>query len=200
MIKKYNNVFELIEVFEPEGERGKPPCRKLNRKAIEIQKVPGHFNALLRRSEIGEPAPEIESVQEPEGEHELIKCKRKRLRADEVDLRIGAWDLECSGNRGFNILGDAHSDLGIFREEPHICYACGFAWGDNYVDFWGLDAVTQFLDFLYTNREMLDGYTFYAHNGGRYDILFLLKELFLLADDDRFTFASPTPQTEHTSI
>ena len=25
-IKKYNNVFELIRVFEPEGERDKPPC------------------------------------------------------------------------------------------------------------------------------------------------------------------------------
>jgi len=181
-IKKYNNVFELIRVFEPEGERDKPPCRKLNRKVIEIQKVPGHFNALLRRSEIGEPAPEIEPVVEPVGKHALIKCKRNRMRS-EKDERIVAWDLECSGNRGYA--------PNIVREQPHICYASGFAWGNEYIDFWDSDCLKDSLDFLYDNREAFDGYTFYAHNGGKYDVLFLLKELFKQADDGRFNIPHP---------
>ena len=61
----------------------------------------------------------------------------------------------------------------------------GLVWSDQYVSFWGLgSSINQGLDFIYENRERFVGHTFYAHNGGSYDAMFLFKEGLL--EDDRF--------------
>jgi len=167
----YNNVYEKIKVFEPSGEINKNSGRMLKRDAVELKIEANHFFAMLRRTDIGEPyAPEVEPVSVA-GVNELIKT-RNVLKL--YDGKFVAWDLECTGNG---------TEGGI-----HKCYASGFAWKDDelwkYHSLWGLDAVQQSLDFIYDNREAFDGYTFYAHNGGSYDMTFMFREGLLL--DTRF--------------
>jgi len=61
----------------------------------------------------------------------------------------------------------------------------GIAWRNGgYESFWGLDAIKRGLDFIYENREMFHQHTFYAHNGGGYDMPFMFREGLL--EDDRF--------------
>ena len=163
----YNNVYEKIKVFEPSGEINKRSDRMLKKDALELKIEANHFFAMLRRTDIGEPyAPEVEPAS-VDGSHELIKT-RNILKP--YDDKFVAWDLECTGNG---------TDDGV-----HKCYASGFAWGAEYRSFWGLDAIQQSLDFLYDNREAFDGYTFYAHNGGSYDMTFMFREGLL--EDARF--------------
>ena len=67
----------------------------------------------------------------------------------------------------------------------HICYAMGVARGDQYASLQSLgSSIKQGLDFIHENRERFDNHTFYAHNGGSYDAMFLFKEGLL--EDDRF--------------
>ena len=163
----YNNVYEKVKVFEPCGKIHKRSDRMLKKGALEIELEANHYYAMLRRTIIGEPyAPEVEPVP-VDGAHELIKT-RNILKP--YDDKFVAWDLECTGNG---------TDDGV-----HKCYASGFAWGAEYRSFWGLDAIRQSLDFLYDNREAFDGYTFYAHNGGSYDMTFMFREGLL--EDTRF--------------
>ena len=163
----YNNVYEKIKVFEPSGEINKRSHRMLKKDALELKIEANHFFAMLRRTDVGEPyAPEVEPAS-VDGSHELIKT-RNILKP--YDDKFVAWDLECTGNG---------TDDGV-----HKCYASGFAWGAEYRSFWGLDAIRQSLDFLYDNREAFDGYTFYAHNGGSYDMTFMFREGLL--EDARF--------------
>ena len=60
----------------------------------------------------------------------------------------------------------------------HVPYACSIAWmdGDDQQEkqFWGLDCMSRFLEFLHKD-ESFNGYTLYAHNGGCYDIPLLMK-------------------------
>ena len=70
-----------------------------------------------------------------------------------------------------------------------MCYAMGLAY--QYASFRGLgSSIKQGLDFIYENRERFVGHTFYAHNGGSYDAMFLFKEGLL--EDDRFDIPEPT--------
>ena len=168
-------MFHKIRRFEPSGEVGKKASRKLNRRPIEIQLRENHFVALLRRAEINEPWEAEVIVAEPESESRVIQVKRKKY-FKPLDEKFVAWDLECTGNG---------------REDGvHVCYAMGLAWADQYASFWGLgSSINQGLDFIYENRRQFDGHTFYAHNGGSYDVMFLFKEGLL--EDDRFDIPEP---------
>ena len=178
----YNNVFHKIRRFVPSGEVGKKASRKLNRRPIEIQLRENHFVALLRRVEINEPWEAEVVVAEPESESKVIQVKRKKFFRP-YDQKFVAWDLECTGNG---------------REDGvHVCYAMGLAWSDQYASFWGLgSSIRQGLDFIYENRERFDGHTFYAHNGGSYDAMFLFKEGLL--EDDRFDISEPPVDQDGT--
>jgi hypothetical protein len=171
----YNNVFHKIRRFVPSGEISKKASRKLNRRPIEIQLRENHFVALLRRAEINEPWEAEVVVEEPESKSKVIQVKRKKYFRP-YDEKFVAWDLECTGNG---------REGGV-----HVCYAMGLAWSDQYASFWGLgSSIKQGLDFIYENRERFDGHTFYAHNGGSYDAMFLFKEGLL--EDDRFDIPEP---------
>ena len=163
----YDNVFEHIQTFEPVGEVGKPPNKRLARDALELQIRANHYHAMLRRTQINEPfvAPESDSIPT-----ENVPIKSKDNLA-EYDDKIVAWDLECTGNG---------TEGGV-----HKCYSMGIAWRNGgYESFWGLDAIKRGLDFIYENREMFHQHTFYAHNGGGYDMPFMFREGLL--EDDRF--------------
>jgi len=171
----YNNVFHKIRMFEPSGEIGKKASRKLNMRPIETQLKEKHFLALLRRAEINEPREADVVVAEPESESKVIQVKRK-IYFRPYDDKFVTWDLECTGNGK--------------EDGVHVCYATDVAWEHQYVSFLGLgSSIKQGLDFIYENRARFDGHTFYAHNGGAYDAMFLFNEGLL--EDDKFDIPEP---------
>ncbi len=130
----YNNVFHKIRMFEPSGEIGKKPNRKLNRRPIEIQLKENHFVALLRRAEINEPWEAEVVVEEPESKSKVIQVKRKKYFRP-YDEKFVAWDLECTG--------DGRED------SVDAGYAMGLAWSDQYASFWRLgSSFNRGLDFI----------------------------------------------------
>lgn len=91
-----------------------------------------------------------------------------------LNLRIGAYDLEATPN---GVSGD------IF-----VAYRLSFAYnildGENLVrmktvSFGGRNCVEKWFEWLYENRNELSGYTFYAHNGGKFDVMLLLSDYIL---------------------
>jgi len=52
-------------------------------------------------------------------------------------------------------------------------FTVGFYRGDIYVDFWGKDCFDQFIDYLKDEKDLI----IYAHNGGKFDIFFMLEHL-----------------------
>ena len=82
--------------------------------------------------------------------------------------KYAAWDLETC-------------KVIINGEQVQKAYAAGIAIGSElekfeYKDFWGLDCINNFLDYLADNIDKFAGYTFYAHNGGKFDMNVMLRE------------------------
>ena len=94
---------------------------------------------------------------------------------DGLNLRMGAYDLEATPNG---------VDGNIFTS-----YRLSFCWNvldkeANFVrirtvSFGGRECITDWFDWIYENRDELSGYTFYAHNGGKFDVLLLLTDYIL---------------------
>jgi len=92
---------------------------------------------------------------------------------DEQDFKIGAIDFETFGDEGMGYQN---------------VYAAGWAVNDSFnsnkfyyinQDGNSLEVVKNLIYDLANNTEM-DGYTFYAHNLGRFDSVFLIKTCILL--------------------
>ena len=94
---------------------------------------------------------------------------------DDLNLKIGAYDLEATPNGveenmfrayrlsfSYNILDKKHKFERIKT-----------------VSFGGKDCIEKWFEWLYKNREELTGYTLYAHNGGKFDVLLLLNDYIL---------------------
>lgn len=79
---------------------------------------------------------------------------------------LAAWDVE--------------TDPFLYGRIP-APFCCGIAIGDNYFSFWGDDCLSQFLDFLLGYPEPL---RIYAHNGGKFDFVFLLRSGFINLGDE----------------
>jgi hypothetical protein len=98
-------------------------------------------------------------------------CKRYM---DDRNIRIGAYDLEATPN---GVDGD------MFR-----AYRLSFCYNIvkknkvqriKTVTFGGADCIEKWFEWLYKNRNELAGYTLYAHNGGKFDVLLLLNDYIL---------------------
>lgn len=165
-IKVYNNLFRVIQDYTPINK----VCRKTKAKdTIEIQISNNHYKALLRRSVIKEAyieeQPENVFVQD-ETEDKLIT---KRIFDSPQIYNYGAYDIEATPDTNNN--------------NYHKAYACGITYyfKDEFIhqQFWGMDCQIQFIDYLIKNINKLNGYTLYAHNGGKYDYPNLLREAVL---------------------
>ena len=92
-----------------------------------------------------------------------------------LNQRIGTYDLEATGN----------GNDGFFTS-----YRCSFAFNELVEDcidglefrriqvesFGGKDCIRLWFEWLFKNRKQFHNYTFYAHNGGKFDLLLLLNE------------------------
>ena len=56
--------------------------------------------------------------------------------------------------------------------------------------WYGLDACKQMIDYIYEERELLDGYTIYAHNNGKFDMLLVFKDYVMTNPDCPFKIAN----------
>ena len=93
---------------------------------------------------------------------------------DDLNLRIGAYDLEATPN---GVEGDLFKAYRL-----SFCY--NIVEGDEIVrlktvSFGGENCIEKWFEWLYKNRNELTGYTLYAHNGGKFDVLLLLSDYIL---------------------
>ena len=92
-----------------------------------------------------------------------------------LNQRIGAYDLEATPNG---------------NDDYFTSYRCSFAFNHlvedcidgieferiKVVSFGGKDCIRLWFEWLFKFRKKFHNYTFYAHNGGKFDILLLLNE------------------------
>lgn len=192
-IKLYNNIFDNFENIwdddtataieeinnndELTDEAKKQGIKNFTRniKVYEIQYINHHFIPLVRWKDIPVSKPiETEGTQvslsEEGNETTLIK---KWSKEKEWDSKIASYDLEATPN-------------GV----PCFTTFCSsFCWYDGELDtiikkvWYGLDAVKQMIDYIYEERELLDGYTIYAHNNGKFDMLLVFKDYVMTNED-----------------
>ncbi len=182
-IKLYNNVFEEIRKFEPEAYHYKKDRKagfildkkgnkikyfKDDIKLYEVQKVGNHCVALLPKKDINHVLPEFEHkdiqpmTHEPNDDDKVISKYRANKVPHKFNEKIASWDIETSKD----------------NDDNHVPYACSIAWMEDEKQmekqFWGLDCLLKFLEFIHEDYKF-NGYTLYAHNGGKYDINLLMK-------------------------
>jgi len=157
----YDNLYIKHAHYKPVKypHRGRKP-------ALEIRYTNrNHFTALIRWGDVptelhaGLKTPVIP---EPEDTSENKLISKHKIRKAYFD-KIGTWDIETwSDLKGLN-----HT------------YALGLGWmnGDKkeYRSFWGATSATEFFECLDDLSEELDGMYLYAHNGGKFDILNVMK-------------------------
>lgn len=178
----YNNIYQKINTFNPplrdskRVESGRK-SRAKERPAIEIQLKDNHYLALIPKDSVKiENNEHAEKLEKGENKLNNLEDKVKKIvkfrKYETYNDKIAAWDIETTC-------------IGHNREVK--CYAVGFAMYKNgkelYKEFFGLDAQKQFFDWLYAEREMLDGYTLYAHNGGKFDITNTMREYLLYSNN-----------------
>ena len=82
--------------------------------------------------------------------------------------KIAAYDIEATAN-GNNDIFKAYRISLAYNHGEKI----------RNVSFGGEDCITKFFDYLYKHYKIFDGYTFYGHNAGNFDLLILMKEYLL---------------------
>jgi hypothetical protein len=156
VINIYDSVLKLTKTFKPSKDNKKSP--------INIQIVNNHAKALIPWSEIDESIKfdnDDEEIKIKSNERNKSTIINKKFNSNNLyDDKIAVWDIECSPDENGN-----------FKS-----YALGVAYEDKYISFWGLDCIKQFIDFLNKNFSFFNNWTFYAHNGGKFDFLLLLRE------------------------
>ena len=96
--------------------------------------------------------------------------------------KLGAYDLEATPNgvEGNNFKSYRLSFAYNVVEEVFKNGVTSFRFVKiKTVTFGGEDCIEKWFEWLYKNRQMLDGYTLYAHNGGKFDVMLLLNDYIL---------------------
>lgn len=171
-IALYNNTFEKIKTFMPANPLGR---YRGEIKEYEIQATANHCVALVRKKHILSAFPDFvfPELEAKVSEHidslEMITTKKTVML---YNKKIASWDIETSP--------DANG--------VHTPYACSVAYRQEQdlveQQFWGLDCLVAMTNWIHENKLIFSGYTFYAHNGGRYDLPLAIRNAFL--DSDKF--------------
>lgn len=200
-IKLYNNIFELIKEFKPKN----PLARYKHKvKYYELQKVGDHCLALVDKKLIQLKYPDfefnvIEHKEEEKNEEDTMIKKRKVF--DEYNYKFCAWDIETSPNQlgehipyacsiawfDYEFGEDTITTINKKCKKNKKTY-----WKKvekrtkNIINstpkekqFWGLDCLQRMTKYIHDNKEQFNGYTLYAHNGGKYDLPLAIKKAFI---------------------
>lgn len=164
VIRLYNNLYEEKKVFTPQH----PRVLRKDKPELHIRLAGGHFSLLFQRHLIKESNKiPLYNPEEVEDDISVPKSKRIcRLKKDPqlYNYRYASYDIETSM--------DEH---GIQKS-----YAIGMAWWEDdvkqYKSWWGNDCIREFFDYLHERMDFFNGYTMYAHNGAKFDMVVLLHE------------------------
>lgn len=166
----FNNIFEK-KVFIPVSTKSKKFTT-----TIRVQLSGGHFNAMIKKSEVSTVHPNFKMSDKPVDDEPKIEIpfpiKKAEPKPESIqpfdEHKYVAWDLETFQESGI-----------------HHAYKAGMAYYLDGVErckiFTGTDCCAQMMRFVAEHIEFFDGKFFYAHNGGKFDINILIKEA-LLAD------------------
>lgn len=108
---------------------------------------------------------------------------RKKATASEINQKYITWDLETYTESKENTTGQIGAD------KEFIVYCSGLSYyttpttefpdGIAFKQWYGDDNNLQFFaDFIKENIDWLENYTFYAHNGGKFDLVILIRDIF----------------------
>jgi hypothetical protein len=182
-IQLYNNIFEKIYTIVPTGLQVED-CKKYRR--FEIQLINNHYIPLIRWKDIGVApyiSPPVSPVNSDEDEDYVIKKynNKKNKQTGEwekivipYNKKIAAYDIEATPN------GNPRGDF------TNFCVS--FVWRDIEPPYdiirkswYGLDCIKHFIDYVSDNMDFFTGYTIYAHNNGKFDMIQVFKD-YLLTD------------------
>ncbi len=196
-INLYDNIFKLIKTFEPK----KPVCKYTTPiQHYDLQKVGDHCLALIDKKLIKAKYPDFNFnvIEKKEEEKEVENTQIKKKRSfDEYNEKIASWDIETSPNAKGEHIPYACS-IAWFNYEygddiiTYINKKVKEKWvkkekrTKNIIkstpeekQFWGLDCLQRMTTYIHDNKERFNGYTLYAHNGGKYDLPLAIKKAFM---------------------
>mgnify|MGYP003642359219 CR=1 FL=1 len=101
-----------------------------------------------------------------------------RRQINPMNNKIATYDFEATpnGNGGKFITYRASVSYNVLDDEDKFI-------GIETKSFGGKGTIRKMMKWLYDNRKMLSGYTLYAHNAGKFDLLLILGE-YLLENDE----------------
>lgn len=200
-INLYDNIFKLIKTFNP-----KQPLINYRKpiKHYNIQKVGDHCLALIDKKLIKAKYPDFDfniiETKEEEKQEENKQIKKKRT-FDEYNYKIASWDIETSLNgKGEHIpyacsIAWFNYEFGEdtitivnkkTKKKGEIVWKKVEKRTKNIINsipeekqFWGLDCLKRMTRYIHNNKERFNGYTLYAHNGGKYDLPLAIKKAFM---------------------
>ncbi len=172
----YNNIYEKIGVYNTESRR-----------VVTIKIANDHATPMIERKEIDTIISGF-MCEAPVHDESVVKNKiiRKTKRANTHDTRYVSWDIETYVED--NDTTQLHAQG---QEKCLRVYASGLAYHEGFdinapiicKQMWGdADNLKTFIAYVKENIEIFSDTTFYAHNGGRFDLLLLLRDA-LLADE-----------------
>lgn len=206
-INLYNNIFEKIKTYKPEN----PLKRYRGMKEYDIRRVGIHCEALVPRNYITKKFPsfdfpELGEVKEHENEDETTEIKKRKC-FDEYNPKFAAWDIETSKDCNNKHIPYASSiawfeyeygePLKIKKNVKKVnAKTKKVTWVEKIIEkpniigrkfkekqFWGLQCLKQMTKWIYVNKAIFNGYTLYAHNGGKYDLPLVIKRAFIDSDE-----------------
>jgi len=190
IIKVYNNIFQLKYTIYPVEKEN--VLRKRKQKTIEIRIANQHWTALFRYKDIGQNPPTEEevdmetecAVKEEQKEPELINAKKSLFYPKTIETRIGTFDLETTkGDNGLCICYKSGMTIPTIPINTTDDDACMNQLGlNNKTNIWTLDKDTNPVQELIKEMLNYNGFTFYAHNGGKFDSNFLINEALRMDD------------------
>lgn len=193
-IQLYNNIFEKTYLVLPDVIQNEVDLLQGDKVATqrlldkytryELQLMNNHFIPLIRWTKMGIVAPATSplEVDEEEDKDYVIKKYNNKKNKDTGDWekivipyngKIAAYDLEATPN------GVENGDFTTF--------CASFVYRDITSrelvrkSWYGFACVKEYLDWISDNMDIFTGYTIYAHNNGKFDMVQLFKD-YLLTD------------------
>ena len=210
-VQLYDGQFRKIDFFGKKNDKGNPIPNAHG--LLHIQRSQNHYRPMIPWSQLGDDArgrydkalEKTISSQIPE--QETIPFRRlpsTRFKASvNRNLKIVAYDFETALNedQGFEGYGAAAAwyrrpfssgdsvDTSVAeppfqKDENGNCYLDG---GDEmcYVAFWGPGCIMKLVEFMWKHAKYFTGSTWYAHNGGKFDLPLMMREAFFDFDIKR---------------
>jgi len=126
------------------------PTKDNKKESIKLQLANNHISACISTV--------LQQKEKPKVTNTIIQKKNYN---QEYYNNFATWDIEA--------FTDANNNF--------KAYAIGLAYNNTYKSWFGLDCLSEFLDYIESNWDELSNYTFYAHNGGNFDFQLLINAL-----------------------